>query len=262
MSATIDLHGVELSYPIYSTRAQSLRNSIANLAVGGALLKDGHDVIHVKALNGITLSLNEGERLGIVGHNGAGKSTLLKVLAGVYEPDVGRVEINGRISSMIDINLGLDFELTGRENIMTMGRMRGFTLREIQKKIPEIIEFSELGQFIDLPIKTYSAGMTTRLVFAVATSLEPDILLMDEWIGAGDANFFQKAVERLNNILAQSRVVVLASHSVALIKSVCNKLLVLDGGKQIYFGDIENWDFDSQQPRENRLDQMLKTRSI
>jgi len=248
MSSLIDLNGVELSYPIYSTRAKSLRNAIANLAVGGRLLKDGHDIIHVNALDSITFKLFDGDRLGLVGHNGAGKSTLLKVLAGVYEPDKGRIAVNGRISSMIDINLGLDLDLTGRENIITMGRMRGFNIKEILAKIPEIIEFSELGQFIDLPIKTYSAGMTTRLVFGVATSLEPDILLMDEWIGAGDAGFFQKAVDRLNSILRQSRIIVLASHNFGLIQEICNKLLVLEGGRQIYFGNTKDWDFSQMRP--------------
>lgn len=245
----IRLDGVDLSYPIYSMKAKSLRNAVANLAVGGRLLKDGKDVVHVKALSRVSFALNEGDRLGLIGHNGAGKSTLLKVLAGVYEPDSGSMNVRGRISSMIDIGLGLDMELTGRENIITMGRMRGFNLREIQRKIPEVIEFSELGSFIDLPIKTYSAGMTTRLVFGVATSLEPDILLMDEWIGAGDAGFFQKAVDRLNNILEKSRVIVLASHNVDLITRMCNKLLVLDGGVQSYFGDLSGWDFQTMAPR-------------
>lgn len=249
MSVIVDLTSIELSYPIYSTRAQSLRNTVANLAVGGTLLKDGQDIIHVKALNNISFQLREGDRLGLIGHNGAGKSTLLKVLAGVYEPDKGRIAVNGRISSMIDIGLGLDPELTGLENLITMGRMRGFTLKEIHQKIPEIVEFSDLGQFIQLPIKTYSAGMTTRLVFAVGTSLDPDILLMDEWIGAGDANFFQKAVDRMNDILRRSRVLVLASHNVGLITSMCNKLLVLDAGNQVYFGALEDWDFDQMAVR-------------
>jgi ABC-type polysaccharide/polyol phosphate transport system ATPase subunit len=244
MSTTIDLQSVSLNYPIYSTRASSLRNTIANLAVGGRLLKDGRDLIHVNALSDINFALQEGDRLGLIGHNGAGKSTLLKVLAGIYEPDSGHISVNGRISSMIDIALGLDAELTGRENILNMGRMRGFTLKEVLRRIPDIVEFSDLGQFIELPIKTFSAGMTTRLVFAVATSLDPDILLMDEWIGAGDAGFVHKAVDRLNDILVRSRVIVLASHNHALIKEICNKLLVLDGGKQVFFGDIGEWDFE------------------
>ncbi|WP_240008186.1 ABC transporter ATP-binding protein [Pseudaquidulcibacter saccharophilus] len=242
--AVIELKNVDLAYPIYSVRAQSLRNAIANFAVGGKLLKSGKDVVHVKALDKVSFKLNEGDRMGIIGHNGAGKTTLLKVLAGVYEPDKGAIKISGRISSMIDISLGLDTELTGRENIINMGRMRGYTTKQILQKMDSIIEFSDLGQFIDIPIKTYSAGMTTRLVFAVATSLEPDILLMDEWIGAGDASFFDKALNRINNILENSRVMVLATHSFHLVKETCNKVLVLDRGSQVYFGDIAGWDFD------------------
>lgn len=248
MSALIRLSGVELSYPVYSIRAHSLRNTIANLAIGGKLLKDGQDIIHVKALDGINFSLDEGDRMGIIGHNGAGKSTLLKVIAGIYEPDRGRVEVVGRISSMIDISLGLDSSFTGRENMLNMGRMRGFTTRQILAKVDEIVEFSELGPYIDLPVKTYSAGMQTRLVFAVATSLEPDILLLDEWIGAGDAGFAAKAAQRMKDVLSKSRALVLATHNISLIHNVCNKVLVLNGGAQDYFGDVEGWDFQKMLP--------------
>jgi ABC-type polysaccharide/polyol phosphate transport system ATPase subunit len=249
MSALIELKSVDLAYPIYSVRAQSLRNTIANIAVGGQLLKNGKDVVHVKALNGISLTLHEGDRLGLVGHNGAGKTTLLKVLAGVYEPDRGSVSVKGRVSSMIDIGLGLDWNLTGHENVMNMGRIRGFTTKQILNQIPAIVEFSDLGQFIDLPIKTYSAGMVARLVFAVATSLEPDILVMDEWMGAGDAAFFEKATQRMNDILQKSRIMVLASHNNGLLKSVCNKILVLKAGSQTFFGNIEDWDFEAHAPK-------------
>lgn len=235
----VELNHVHLVYPVYSIRAQSLRNAVVNMAVGGRLLKDNHDVVQVKALSDINLKLYEGSRLGVMGHNGSGKSTLLKVMAGIYEPTHGTVEVHGRISSMIDINLGLDWNLTGRENIVNMGRMRGMTHKQISEKIPEITEFSDLGAFIDLPLKTYSSGMSTRLVFAVATSLSPDILLLDEWIGAGDANFFDKAKERMNDILSRSRVMVLASHSGDLIRSVCDKLLVLDMGQPVYMGDVD-----------------------
>jgi len=245
----IELHGVNLSYPIYSIRAQSLRNTIANLAVGGKLLRDGKDIIHVGALNNVTFTLKDGDRLGLIGHNGAGKTTLLKVLAGVYEPDKGNISVRGRISSMIDINLGVDYELTGRENLINMGRIRGYTTKQILSKMADIIEFTDLGQFIDLPLKTYSAGMMTRLIFGVATSVDPDILLMDEWIGAGDKSFFDKATARLNDILTRSRVIVLASHNYALIESMCNKLLVLDGGSQVYFGDIGGWDIANNRLR-------------
>lgn len=248
MSTIIDLQSVRLAYPVYSIRAQSIRNTLANMAVGGKLLKDGNDVIHVQALSDITFSLEDGDRLGIIGHNGAGKTTLLKVLAGVYEPDRGRIEISGQVSSMVDSNLGLDNELSGRENVFTMGRIRGYTTKQIMNMMPEIIDFTDLGQFIDLPLKTYSAGMRTRLIFAVATSREPEILLMDEWIGAGDKSFYDKAAARLNNMLHKSRVIVLASHNYNLIKRMCNKLLVMDAGKQIYFGDIDGWDEPNNRP--------------
>jgi ABC-type polysaccharide/polyol phosphate transport system ATPase subunit len=244
MSSVIELNGVSLEYPIYSVKAQSLRNAVVNLAVGGKLLRDGQDVVHVKALDNINFRLKEGDRLGIMGHNGAGKTTLLKVLAGVYEPTRGRIDIKGRISSMVDINLGVDGNLTGVENIINMARRRGYTTKQILARIPEIVEFSELGGFINLPFKTYSAGMCARLVFAVATSFEPDILMLDEWIGAGDASFFKKAEEKMNGILAQSRVMVLATHSRALVEKVCNKLLVLNAGTQVYFGDVDGWSFN------------------
>jgi lipopolysaccharide transport system ATP-binding protein len=248
MSAIVELQSVSLSYPIYSVRAQSLRNAIANLAVGGRILKDGHDIIHVSALNNVSFKLNDGDRLGIIGHNGAGKTTLLKVIAGVYEPDRGIVVCDGNISSMIDTNLGLDYALTGRENLINMGRIRGHSTKQLIQKTDEIVEFTELGAYIDLPIKTYSAGMVTRLIFGVATSLDPDILLMDEWIGAGDKGFFEKATLRLNDILHRSRVIVLASHNWGLISGLCNKLLVLDSGYQVYFGDIKGWDEGNNRP--------------
>ena len=246
----VEIRSINLAYPIYSIRAQSLRNTIANLAVGGKLLKNGADVIHVRALSNVSFTLQDGDRLGLIGHNGAGKTTLLKVLAGVYEPDEGLVRINGKISSMIDVNLGLDGELTGRENLINMGRIRGYTTKQIVAKMTDIIEFTDLGQFIDLPLKTYSAGMVTRLIFGVATSMDPEILLMDEWIGAGDKSFFDKATNRLNNILTRSRVIVLASHNWTLIQEICNKLLVLDSGEQVYFGDIEGWDEKNNRPVE------------
>jgi ABC-type polysaccharide/polyol phosphate transport system ATPase subunit len=243
MTSIVKVTSVELAYPIYSVKAQSLRNALFNVAVGGRLLKDGRDVVHVKALDKISFELSEGNRLGIIGHNGAGKTTLLKVLAGVYEPSRGNVEVRGRISSMVNIGLGVDTHITGLDNIINMARRRGYTTRQILDRVPEILEFSELGPYIDLPFKTYSAGMQARLIFAVATCFEPDILLLDEWIGAGDAAFLEKAQQRMKEILTKSRVMVLASHNVSLIKNTCDKLLVLEGGTQTYFGDIGGWDF-------------------
>lgn len=240
--SVIELNSVDLVYPIYSVKAQSIRNSVANLAVGGRLLKDGQDIINVRALHNVSFRLEDGDRLGVVGHNGAGKTTLLKVIAGVYEPTRGLVTVRGRISSMIDIGLGLDWNCTGRENIMTMGRMRAIPTQQIQAKIPEITEFSELGAFLDLPLKTYSSGMAARLVFAVATALEPDILLLDEWMGVSDASFVHKATQRMHEIVSKSRAMVLASHNHDLLRATCNKILVLDGGTIDFFGSISDWD--------------------
>lgn len=249
MATLIELNSVDLVYPIYSVRAQSLRNMVANLSVGGKFLRDGSDIIHVKALSSLNFSLKEGDRLGVIGHNGSGKTTLLKLVAGIYEPTRGRVSVRGRISSMIDINLGLDHHITGRENIITMGRMRGYTTKQILAKIDEIIDFSDLGTFIDLPTKTYSSGMQSRLAFSVATTLDPDILLFDEWLSTGDADFIEKATERMNSLMDRSRGMILATHSFGQVQAMCNKLLVLDGGEQVFFGMVDEWDFEARVPK-------------
>ena len=190
-AASIRLDNVQLIYPIYSVRAQSLRHAMINLAIGGRLLRGSNDVVHVNALEGVSFSLQDGDRLGLVGHNGAGKSTLLKVLAGVYEPTRGRIEVTGSMASILDISHGIDWDATGVENIKIMSRLRGMRSAQINAQMDELIAFSELGAYADLPMKTYSAGMSARLVFTLATSLKSDILIMDEWLGAGDAQFGQ-----------------------------------------------------------------------
>jgi lipopolysaccharide transport system ATP-binding protein len=234
----IRLDDVQLIYPIYSVRAQSLRHAMLNLAVGGRLLRSNDDVVHVNALEGISFSLEDGDRLGLVGHNGAGKSTLLKVLAGVYEPTRGRVEVNGELTSMLDIGGGLDWDGTGVDNIKILSRFRGLRSAQIDAQMDAIIEFSELGAYADLPMKTYSAGMVARLLFTLATSFGADILIMDEWLGAGDAAFLQKATDRMNELVGRAKVMVLASHSFGLIEATCNKVLVLDKGRIRYFGAL------------------------
>lgn len=249
MNKLIELNSVELTYPVYSVKAQSLRNALANLSVGGRLLKSGSDILYIQALIGLTFSVDVGDRVGIIGHNGAGKTTLLKLIAGIYEPTSGRIAVNGKISSMIDFTMGFDANMTGRENIVHIGRMRGLSTKFIQSKMDEIIEFSELGTFIDMPVKIFSSGMQSRLIFSVVTTLDPDIMLLDEWLSAGDADFVTKAQARINQLLDKSRCLILASHSFELIKSVCNKLLVLDGGKQAYYGPIEGWNFETRSQR-------------
>ena len=232
----VRLDEVQLIYPIYSIRAQSLRHAMLNLAVGGRLLRGSNDVVHVNALEGISFALEDGDRLGLVGHNGAGKSTLLKVLAGVYEPTRGRVEINGDLASMLDLSHAIDWEATGIENIRILSRLRGMRSAQINAQMDDIVEFSEIGAYADLPMKTYSAGMSARLVFTLATSLKSDILLLDEWLGAGDVQFIQKATDRMNELVNHARVMVLASHNFALLEATCNKLLVLEKGRLAYFG--------------------------
>ncbi len=241
MSKTVvRLDDVQLIYPIYSIRAQSLRHTMLNLAVGGRLLRGSNDVVHVNALEGISFALEDGDRLGLVGHNGAGKSTLLKVLAGVYEPTRGRVQINGDLASMLDIGHGIDWEATGIDNIRIMSRLRGMRSAQINAQMEDIIAFSEIGAYADLPMKTYSAGMSTRLIFTLATSFKSDILIMDEWLSAGDAAFIQKATSRMNELVNQARVMVLASHSFPLLQATCNKLLVLEKGRMLYFGPTQD----------------------
>jgi ABC-type polysaccharide/polyol phosphate transport system ATPase subunit len=189
MTTSIDLKGVTLDYKMYSVKAQSLRNAVLNVAVGGRLIKSGRDVTTLRALSDINLSLKEGDRLGLVGHNGSGKTSLLKVLAGIFEPTAGVVDVRGKVSSMISMSIGLDPEASGLQNIKNLAMMQMMSDREIKRRLPDIVEFSELGAFVHMPFKTYSAGMMARLTFSVATQMDADILIMDEWISAGDAEF-------------------------------------------------------------------------
>jgi len=182
----------------------------------------------VKALNNITLDLKDGDRLGVMGPNGAGKSTLLRTLAGVYFPTSGTIEVQGRIASLIDISLGMDVEATGFENIRMRGIMMGLSLKQIKSMEEEIADFSGLGDFLHLPIRTYSTGMNMRLGFAVSTAVDADIILMDEWLSVGDSDFISKAQKRLDNFIKRSSILVVASHSEDLISRVANQVLRLD----------------------------------
>jgi lipopolysaccharide transport system ATP-binding protein len=240
-SPIVRIDDVHLVYPVYSVNAMSLRHTVLNLAVGGRLMKGRNDVVHVNALDGVSFSLNDGDRLGVVGHNGSGKTTLLKVLAGVYEPDRGRVDIRGEVASMLDIGLGVDWEATGVENIRIMSRLRGLRSAEIERRMVDIIDFSELGAYADLPMKTYSAGMSARLVFTVATSFKSDVLILDEWLGAGDANFINRVSSRMSELVENSRTIVLATHNFGLMESICNKVLHLDKGRVKFFGSLNEY---------------------
>ncbi|WP_246686708.1 ATP-binding cassette domain-containing protein [Mesorhizobium sp. B2-4-19] len=199
-------------------------------ALGGNIAKSGTGQV-VQALDGVSFELKAGDRLGLVGPNGAGKTTLLKVLYGIYQPSGGTISITGKVDALFNIHIGFRPEATGRRNIVLRGLISGWTAAEIEEKMEEIIDFSELGDFIDLPFKAYSQGMAARLAFAAATTLEPEILLMDEWIGAGDASFQEKAKRRMDELAEKAGIIVLASHDDALIRRVCTKKLTLRAGR-------------------------------
>jgi ABC-2 type transport system ATP-binding protein/lipopolysaccharide transport system ATP-binding protein len=193
----------------------------------------------VEALRDITFSLKAGDRLALIGANGAGKTTLLRAIAGIYEPIQGLLSTRGRISSIFDINLGIDPDLSGFDNIRLRALLFGLTAPEIERRLPDIMEFTELGDYLEMPVRTYSTGMMLRLSFAVATSFEPEILLMDEWILSGDAHFMSKAEQRIQNFVDRASVLVLASHNLDLCRRWCSLGLWLDRGSIRAFGPIE-----------------------
>lgn len=217
---------------IYRVRERmSLRpRELKTQTTGGTVAGTGRDRF-VIALDGVTFELKAGDRLALVGANGSGKTTLLKVLYGIYEPTAGRLAIGGRLDALFNINLGFRPEATGRRNIVLRGLISGWSHDQIAARAEEIIEFSELGEFIDMPLKSYSRGMAARLAFAIATAMDPEILLIDEWIGAGDASFQQKASRRMNELAERAGIVVLASHNEELLARTCNKRLELERGR-------------------------------
>jgi ABC-type polysaccharide/polyol phosphate transport system ATPase subunit len=231
---------VSVDFPIYGPH-RALRRELFERTIGGLVQRDrrDHDRVVVRALIDASLEISEGDRLALIGQNGAGKSTLLKVIAGVYEPVAGKVMVEGRITPLLEAVPGFDAEDTGYDNIITAGLLRGMTREEIESRIPEIEEFSELGNYLSLPARTYSTGMKTRLGFAIATAAEPEILLLDEGIGTGDARFTERATGRMKNFIGRSRILVLASHSEQLIRSACNKAVLMQSGRLLDVGPIE-----------------------
>jgi len=227
----IELEDISVHFALFEPGARSLRKKVINVATGGKLARDvsGHTV--VQALNNLTLTIREGERVGLIGANGAGKTTLLGVLARVYAPNYGRVDIKGSVGSLINITLGTDAESTGRENVLLRAALLGIPRKEILGRMDEIIEFSGLGEFIDLPVRTYSSGMNLRLAFSVATMVRPEILLMDEWLSVGDKDFSAKAQQRLTEMLDASRIMVVATHSRDLIMTHCSRVVWLEHGR-------------------------------
>lgn len=222
--------------PVYNTKSRFLVAALMGVATGGRLGASKHGHVQVKALDNANFEAHDGDRIGLLGHNGAGKSTLLRVLSGVYTPTSGRAEVNGNVGSLIDISLGINPEATGLENIYIRGQLLGLSKSTIKKKLDDIVEFSELGNFINLPVRTYSTGMHMRLAFAVATEIRPEILLMDEWLSVGDEEFQHKAETRLKGLVDGANIMFLASHSREMIETTCNRVLVLEHGKITHDG--------------------------
>ncbi len=237
--AILRLDNVSVSFPVYHGGSRSLKKAILSRSSAGRIARDANDRITIDALRDISFSLDRGDRLALIGSNGAGKTTLLRVMAGIYEPFAGTVEIHGRVSPMFDIGLGIDSDLSGYDNIRIRGLLLGLSAREIERMLPVIVDFTELGDYLDMPVRTYSSGMVLRLTFAVATCYKPEILLMDEWILAGDAHFMAKARERIDSFIENASVLVLASHNVEVCRRWCNKGLWMDRGGIMAFGPVE-----------------------
>ncbi|MDD4781315.1 MAG: ABC transporter ATP-binding protein [Tissierellia bacterium] len=233
----IKLKDINLNYPSAPYNATTIKESFFHFikrdkSIG--IIKDVH------ALKNINLNINEGERVGIIGSNGAGKSTLLKLIAGIYPPASGQMEVNGNIQSLFELSLGFDLYATGRENIYYRSFLLGNTPKIVNENIENIINFADLGEFINYPIRTYSAGMMMRLAFAVSTTLNGDILLLDEAIGAGDAAFMVKAKKRINEMVEKSKILILVSHDMLTVKQICSRVIWLKNGEIFEDGKSED----------------------
>jgi len=237
--AFIELKGATLDLPIYDVQGRSLKKQVLRMGRRNKIAEDTDGVIVVRALDNVDLRFERGDRIGLIGRNGAGKSTLLRTMAGIYSPTHGTVESEGKIVPLLDISLGMDDNSTGMQNIRLRGLLLGMTDAEVKEKIGGIAEFCELGDYLDLPLRTYSSGMRVRLAFAVSTAVDAEILLLDEVMGVGDASFMHKAEERLADLHSRAEIVVLAMHANSEIRRVCNKALWMDGGRVRAFGPVE-----------------------
>lgn len=234
----IETKHLSLDVPYFQPKDRKLLSNPIRLLTDFYVSRTSRTVTTI--LDDISFTLHAGERLGVIGANGAGKSTLLRLLAGVYAPTRGECIINGNAQGLFHISLGMDMEGTGIENIYLRGLQMGLTLKHIKFLVQDVVEFSELGDHIKKPINTYSTGMMLRLAFAISTMIEPDILLLDEWIGAGDANFREKAEARMNSLVDKSRGLILATHNPGLMKKLCTKGLVLHKGRVAFYGELED----------------------
>lgn len=243
--AFIRCQNVSVVFPIYGAGTRSLRKTLMRVSTGGLISKDSDDRIVVEALKDITIDFFDGDRIALIGHNGAGKTTMLRMLAGIYEPTGGRVWVEGRVSTLLELGVGIDPEATGIENIYLRGAIMGLSKKEIRSKIDEVIDFTELGDYISMPVRTYSSGMALRLAFAVSTLIQPDILLVDEIISVGDAGFMKKAENRMKELIQNAKILLISSHSLDILKRICNKVLLLEHGKIKLFSTMEEFELSS-----------------
>ena len=238
----IALNNVHVDFPVFTSRSRGLINTLFGYARSDnkQIEASGLHGINVHALRGVSFEFNKGDRVGLIGRNGAGKTTLLRVLSGAYEPTSGDIHLTGSVSSLTDITLGMDMEADGYENIILRSIVMGRTRREAKERIKEIEEFTGLGEYLRLPVRIYSSGMLLRLAFAVSTAITPEILLMDEMIGAGDHHFIEKARARIQNLMSDASILVLASHSSDILSQFCNKGIVLEQGQVVFSGELES----------------------
>jgi lipopolysaccharide transport system ATP-binding protein len=228
---------ISVNFPLYHSDNRSLKKTMFRSTAGrGRFGEDDRRRPVVQALQDISFTLRSGDRLGIIGRNGSGKTTLLRALSGIYQPAQGSLSMEGRLTSLLDPGQGMNMDLTGRENVRLRGLFHNMSKAAVAALEADVEEFAEINQFIDLPVRNYSAGMTVRLAFAMATAIHPEILLMDEWILAGDANFMAKAKRRIEALVRQADILILASHSAYTIAEWCNRVIWLDQGKMIADG--------------------------
>ena len=222
---------IRIEYPILQSTNRSLKRRFVSAATGGRIARDARDHVVVTALDEVSFTIGAGERVALVGHNGSGKTTLLRSIAGVYEPVSGSLQVTGTISTLFDISIGFDPEATGRENVYLRGLVMGMTRADISERMEGIRDFSGLGDYLDLPIRTYSTGMLLRLAFAVVTSMHRDIVLMDEWLSVGDSDFARRAESRLQEYVDRTSILILATHSEDMVRRFCNRRIELNHGR-------------------------------
>ncbi|RUP29390.1 MAG: ABC transporter ATP-binding protein [Curvibacter sp.] len=239
--AHLEMSSVSVDFPIFSSQSRGLINSLLRFdrSVQRRIESKGGAGVTVHALRDITMQLKAGDRVALIGRNGAGKTTMLRVMSGVYEPERGEIHSSGKISALTDLMLGVDPEASGYDFVVTRGIVMGLTKSQARNLFPDVEAFTELGDYLHLPVRSYSTGMLLRLAFAVSTAVVPDILLMDEMIGVGDSQFIERAHSRLGKLMSQVEILVLASHNEDILRAFCSKGIVMSEGRIVHEGGLE-----------------------